>query len=83
MRRKESVHLHRHRHISNRHLADRYYYAGEHETVTNIRLTQYNSEVLHTRDIKANEVSFRKFADANCINWFQVSGLTDSEAITL
>lgn len=82
MRRKESVHLHRHRHISNRHLAERYYYAGEHETATNIRLTQYNADNLHTRNLKADETSFRKFADANSINWFQVSGLTDSEAIT-
>ncbi|WP_293666908.1 magnesium/cobalt transporter CorA [uncultured Parabacteroides sp.] len=82
MRRKESVHLHKHKHVSNRHLAERYYYAGEHETVTNIRLTQYNATNLHTRNLKTDETSFRKLADANSINWFQVSGLTDSEAIT-
>ena len=77
MRRKESVRLHRHKHISNRHLAERYYYA-----VTNIRLTQYNATNLHTRNLRTDETSFRKLADANSINWFQVSGLTDSEAIT-
>ena len=48
MRRKEATHVHRRRHISNRHLSDKYYYAGEHETVTDIRLTQYNAEALHS-----------------------------------
>ena len=36
MRRNE--YTHRRRHISNRHLSDKYYYAGEHETATGIRL---------------------------------------------
>lgn len=52
MRRKEATHVHRKRHISNRHLSDKYYYAGEHETVTDIRLTQYNADVLHTTEVK-------------------------------
>ena len=82
MRRKEYVHPHKRKHISNRHLADRYFYAGEHDTVTRISLTQYNADILHTREIKTNETSFKKFVDENSINWFQVSGLTDSEAVT-
>ena len=61
---------------------DRYFYAGEHDTVTRISLTQYNTDTLHTREIKTNETSFKKFVDGNSINWFQVSGLTDSEAVT-
>lgn len=36
MRRREYVHPHKRKHISNRHLADRYFYAGEHDTVTRI-----------------------------------------------
>ena len=75
-------HPHKRKHISNRHLADRYFYAGEHDTVTRISLTQYNADTLHTREIKTNETSFKKFVDGNSINWFQVSGLTDSEAVT-
>ena len=82
MRRREYVHPHKRKHISNRHLADRYFYAGEHDTVTRISLTQYNADTLHTREIKTNETSFKKFVDGNSINWFQVSGLTDSEAVT-
>lgn len=42
MRRNE--YTHRRRHISNRHLSDKYYYAGEHETATGIRLMQYNEQ---------------------------------------
>ena len=76
MRRREYVHSHKRKHISNRHLADRY------DTVTRISLTQYNADILHTREIKTNETSFKKFVDENSINWFQVSGLTDSEAVT-
>ena len=76
MRRREYVHPHKRKHISNRHLADRY------DTVTRISLTQYNADTLHTREIKTNETSFKKFVDGNSINWFQVSGLTDSEAVT-
>ena len=82
MRRREYVHPHKRKHISNRHLADRYFYAGEHDTVTRISLTQYNADTLHTREIKTNETSFKKFVDGNSINWFQVSGLTDSGCIT-
>ena len=82
MRRKEGTRLHRRRHISNRHLSDKYYYAGEHETVTDIRLTQYNSDGLHTTEVKKGTTSFNKLTDPNKVNWFQVSGLTDSEAIT-
>ena len=48
MRRREYVHPHKRKHISNRHLADRYFYAGEHDTVTRISLTQYNTDTLHT-----------------------------------
>lgn len=82
MRRKEAAHVHRRRHISNRHLSDKYYYAGEHETVTDIRLTQYNAEALHTTEVKKGTSSFGKLVDPSKINWFQVSGLTDSDTIT-
>ena len=50
MRRNE--YTHRRRHISNRHLSDKYYYAGEHETATGIRLTQYNEQSLHTKEVR-------------------------------
>lgn len=82
MRRKENTRPHRRKHISNRHLSDKYYYVGEHETATGIRLVQYNAETLRTQEVKTNNNSFSKLVEANCINWFQVSGLTDSDAIT-
>lgn len=62
MRRREYVHSHKRKHISNRHLADRYFYAGEHDTVTRISLTQYNADILHTREIKTNETSFKNLS---------------------
>lgn len=82
MRRKENIHPRKRKRISNRHLADRYFYAGEQDIATRISLTQYNADSLHTREIKTNETSFQKLVDTNCINWFQVSGLTDSDAVT-
>ena len=57
MRRNE--YTHRRRHISNRHLSDKYYYAGEHETATGIRLTQYNERSLHTKEVRITDTSFR------------------------
>ena len=53
MRRNE--YTHRRRHISNRHLSDKYYYAGEHETATGIRLTQYNEQSLHTKEVRITD----------------------------
>lgn len=82
MRRKELAHAHKRKRTSNRHLADKYFYVGEHETATGIRLTQYNADILRTSTIKTGDASFKKYVDESCINWFQVSGLTDSEAIT-
>lgn len=70
------------RRISNRRLADTYYYAGDHETLTTIRLTQYNDKTSSTREVGTGEPSFAKLADPQCVNWFQVSGLTDSAAVT-
>jgi len=72
MRRNE--YTHRRRHISNRHLSDKYYYAGEHETATGIRLTQYNEQSLHTKEVRITDTSFSKLSDPDQINWFEVSG---------
>lgn len=58
MRRNE--YTHRRRHISNRHLSDKYYYAGEHETATGIRLTQYNEQSLHTKEVRITDTSFQQ-----------------------
>lgn len=82
MRRKENTRPHRRKHISNRHLSDKYYYAGEHDTATGIRLTQYNTDTIRSREVKTSDTSFSKQAETGFINWFEVSGLTDSDAIT-
>ena len=70
------------RRLSNRHLADKYLYAGEHETQTGIRLTQYNEQTLRTKEVLVSDPSFSQLADPGVINWFEVSGLTNAEAIT-
>lgn len=80
MRRKGNAHK-RH-HVSNRRLSETYYYTGEHETTTGISLTQYNNETLRTLDVQTTETSFGSLTDEGCINWFQVSGLTDADVIT-
>ncbi|MDH6305559.1 magnesium transporter [Parabacteroides sp. PF5-5] len=71
-----------HRHTSNHHLSDKYYYVGKHQTATEIRLTQYNEETLSAHEIRKTDVSFDKLADSKHVNWFQISGLTDSDLIT-
>ena len=68
--------------MSNRHLADKYLYAGEHETQTGIRLTQYNEQTLRTKEVLVSDPSFNQLAEPGVINWFEVSGLTNAEAIT-
>ena len=47
MRRREYVHPHKCKHISNRHLADRYFYAGE----------QIGQEVLEREDAAKEELT--------------------------
>jgi len=72
----------KHRRHYNHRLSDTYYYAGVHDTTTNIQLVQYNENSLTIRDVKNTEKSFSKLTDKSSINWFQVSGLTDSDVIS-
>lgn len=72
----------KHRRHYNHHLADTYYYAGVHETTTNIQLVQYNEKNLTVQDVKNTESRFSQLTDKSSVNWFQVSGLTDSEVIS-
>lgn len=80
MRRKESSR--KRKHISNRHLSDKYFYSGEHETNTGIRLTQYDEHSLQTKEVGVTASSFNKLIDPGQVNWFEVSGLTNAEVIT-
>jgi len=72
----------RRKRTNNRRLSDKYFYVGVHDTETNIRLVQYNESSLTTHDVRTDAPDFSKLTDAQHINWFQVSGLTDSEVIT-
>lgn len=67
---------------TNRRLSDKYYYVGDYDQDTQIRLTQYNKEKVQTVDIKADEPSFARFASPSMINWFQITGLTNADAVT-
>jgi len=62
-------------------LSDKYYYTGEHLTETEIRLTQYNKGNISTQKVDIT-ASFEKLTAQDSVNWFQVSGLTDSDVIT-
>ncbi len=66
----------------NRHLSDTYYYSGVHETVTHISLTQFDEKTLSAHDVKTPVPDFKKLISNDKTNWFQVTGLTDSETIT-
>lgn len=72
----------RQKRISNRHLSDKYYYSGVHETETNITLTQYDETKVTSHPVKTTEPDFSKLTSAKHINWFQVSGLMDADVIT-
>lgn len=72
----------RRRRVNNRHLSDKYYYSGVHETETRISLTQYDESKLSKHEIKLTEPDFSKLTDKNKVNWFEVSGLMDAEVIT-
>ncbi len=74
---------HYHRHVpSNRRLADHYYYVGDSNVATEIRLTQYKGDLAHSTDVKLTEPSFLKLVNPDYVNWFQVTGLTDADTIT-
>lgn len=66
--------------MSNRHLSERYVYSGTHETVTGIRLVQYNKQSVQTRKVQSTE-SFGKITSPDAVNWIQVSGLSDPDTI--
>ncbi len=72
----------KHKNVDNRHLSEHYYYVGEHKTETTISLTQFNAVSIDTREINPDMESFKSLVDSSRINWFQVSGLTNSEAVT-
>lgn len=79
MKRKDNVH-HK-RHLSNRHLAEQYIYAGELPTSTGIRLTQYNAQGLQRKAVSPSECSFKPLIDPEKINWLEVCGLNDAETV--
>ncbi len=70
------------KHSANRHLSEQYVYTGDNNMATSIRLVNYNSAGVHTRDIKDEHQHFYKLPEKNKINWLQVSGLSNSELIT-
>ena len=79
MKRKDNM---RHkRHLSNRHLAEQYIYAGELPTSTGIRLTQYSAVGLQRKAVNPSESSFKPLIDPEKINWLEVCGLNDAETV--
>lgn len=72
----------RRRRTNNRHLSDTYAYTGVHQTATHITLTQFDEQTVATHEVKTPVADFKKLIQQDKTNWFQVSGLTDSELIT-
>ncbi len=79
MRRKEAQH--KRKHVSNRHLSERYVYSGTHETAIGIRQIQYNKQSIQIQEVSTAE-SFNRITARDAVNWFQVSGLNDADTIT-
>lgn len=73
---------HKRHKANNRHLSDRYHYSGIHQTATRISLTLYDEKTLSSHDVNTAVTDFNKLTSKEKINWFQVSGLTDSDVIT-
>ena len=82
MRRREYVHSHKRKHISNRHLATGISMPAN--MIPSLGSASHNTMPIsctHGRSRQMKRHS-KKFVDENSINWFQISGLTDSEAVT-
>ncbi|MCD8177376.1 MAG: magnesium and cobalt transport protein CorA [Tannerellaceae bacterium] len=62
--------------------SDSYTYYGHYKTDTTIRLTQYNEDMIVNSTLPGDVVSFRNLIREDCVNWFHVTGLADSETIT-
>ena len=78
---KRTIHRKKRTH-TNRHLAEKYYYVGEHETTTSIYLTRYDEHMSYTKEVKITNDSFERLTEPGKVNWFEVNGLTNSEMIT-
>lgn len=79
MKHKESQHRKK-RHY-NRHLSEKYYYSGEHQTATAIRLVKYDEQRMQAMEVKTTD-HFPSLVTSDSLHWFQVSGLTDADTIT-
>lgn len=72
----------RKRSLANRHLSERYCYAGELDTETRIRLTRYNERDLREKEIRVADASFDALIRPDQMNWLEVRGLTNADVIT-
>jgi len=66
---------------TNRYFADEYTYVGHSRTKTRIKLISYNENTLVSSNIETDTPSFKSHIKDDCINWFQIQGMTDSEMI--
>lgn len=62
--------------------SDSYNYFGKYKVNTFIQLTQYNKDAVINSDLPDDVASYRDLVRPDCINWFHVTGLADSERIT-
>lgn len=68
-------------HFNNRVFADKYRYTGHFAVPTRIRLTNFNKGVLETVELGEETESFKQYLREDCINWFEVTGLTNASLI--
>lgn len=71
----------KHRH-SNCHFSDNYCYIGDLNIPTDITLTTYDKDSVETHPVNPDTASFKSLVQNDRINWFQIHGLTNTEAIT-
>ncbi|MCD7972567.1 MAG: magnesium and cobalt transport protein CorA [Candidatus Azobacteroides sp.] len=68
-------------HIINHLFSEEYHYDGDYEVETKVLLTQYNQDILEFKHLPNDTPSFRECIRGDCMNWFQVTGLTDTKTI--
>lgn len=72
---------HRKKSMNNHAFSDRYVYTGTYKTPTSIHLISYDKDHVDSKKIPTDSKSFRTYCDPERINWFNIVGLTDDDAI--
>ncbi len=63
------------------YFSDEYYYEGNNDLDTSLRLIRYNKETWENVPLKTDGNSLRKYIKDDCINWFNIRGFRNGKLI--